>query len=105
MWDASRRHLQRAQELALRLRELPGADGEGLPPVFSGYHCVTFGNMLWIERLKCLQRVAQHVIRQTTRPFIAVGTGFPLRVLQVTYMSSDFAAHTTGANILGLFRR
>ncbi len=105
MWDASLRHLQRAQELAKGLLDLPGLDAAAQQPVFSGYHCVVFGSMCWAERLQCLQRVARHILHQTTRPFIAISSGSPLLLLQVTYMSSDFAAHTTGANILGLFRR
>jgi hypothetical protein len=106
MWDDSSRHLQRAQELAQGLLDVPGLDQQLQPSVFSGYHCVVFGSLRWNERVACLQRVAQHIMMQTTRPFIALSSAPPPpHLLRVAYMSSDFAAHTTGANILGLFRR
>jgi hypothetical protein len=107
MWGASSVHLQRAEDLAESLREVAGGAGGGQPPVFSGYHCVVFSNMTWGQRLKCLERVAQHVKHQVFRPFVTALAlpRAPLALLHVAYMSSDFAAHTTGANILGLFRK
>jgi hypothetical protein len=105
MWDASSRHLQRALQLDRSLHAAAGWDSGAQQPVFGGYHCVVFGSMTWSERLLCLRAVAQHVTRHITRPFIALVHSPPLQLLRVAYMSSDFAAHTTGANILGLFRR
>jgi hypothetical protein len=105
MWDASSMHLQRAKDLAESMRMAPGGAGGGLPPVFSGYHCVVFSNMTWGLRLNCLQRVAQHVKHHASRPLVARMPPLPLARLHVAYMSSDFAAHTTGANILGMFRK
>jgi hypothetical protein len=105
MWDTSSMHLQRAKNLAESLREAPGGAGGEQPPVFSGYHCVVFSNITWELRLKCLERVAQHVKRQVFRPLVAHLPHLPLALLHVAYMSSDFAAHTTGANILGMFRK
>jgi hypothetical protein len=105
MWEASSRYLQRAQALARSLDEAAGADGGVQPPVFSGYHCVVFGSFTWAQRLQCLRTVARHISHQAHRPFIALAPRSPLLLLRVAYISSDFAAHTTGANILGLFRR
>ncbi len=105
MWDDSSRHLQRALQLDRSLHDAVGWDSAAQQPVFGGYHCVVFGSMSWSERLRCLRAVALHVARQTTRPFIALAHSPPLQLLHAAYMSSDFAAHTTGANILGLFRR
>jgi len=104
MWNSSSSHLQRAQQLVVSLRTTVGEGGGGQAPVFSGYHCVTFSNMTWGQRVQCLQHVAQHVKQQASRPFVAISPRSPLSLLHVAYMSSDFAAHTTGANILGLFR-
>jgi hypothetical protein len=104
-WQASSRYLNRARQLAHNLRHLAVEERHDQPPVFSGYHCVVFGNMTWEQRLECLHFVAQHVKIKTPRPFVALIPRVPLRLLHVAYMSSDFAAHTTGANILGLFRR
>lgn len=105
MWEGSSQYLQRAQSLANSLHEAAGADRGGQPPVFSGYHCVVFGSFTWAQRLQCLHTVARHISHQAHRPFIALVPRSPLLLLRVAYMSSDFAAHTTGANILGLFRR
>jgi hypothetical protein len=104
-WQSSSRYLSRARQLEHSLRHAAGEERGSQPPVFSGYHCVVFGNMTWEQRLECLHFVAQHVKIRATRPFVALLPRLPLHLLHVAYMSSDFAAHTTGANILGLFRR
>ncbi len=105
MWNASSVHFQRAKDLEESLRKVPGGGGGGSPPVFSGYHCVVFSHITWRQRLHCLQLVAQHLKYQVVRPFVEQPPRSPLALLHVAYMSSDFAAHTTGANILGLFRK